>query len=81
MKKFINKMQGRNESDKRVFAFWMASMITLFICGIWLLNFISVFGNQDKSKVVVRNEANPISSFFDVVKNTVSEPIKMYQNK
>ena len=81
MKKFINKMQGRSESDKRVFAFWMASMITLFIFGIWLLNFISVSGNQDKDKMAVKNEANPISALFDVVKNTVSEPIKMYQNK
>jgi amino acid permease len=81
MKKFISKMQERSESDKRVFAFWMASMITLFIFGIWLLNFISVFGNRGDSNVVIKNEANPIGALFGEIKNTVSYPINLYQNK
>lgn len=74
-------MQERSESDKRIFAFWMASMITFFIFGIWLLNFISVFGNQNNPKVAIKNEANPISALYDVIKNTISIPTKVYQNK
>jgi len=81
MKKFINKMQGRSESDKRVFAFWTATMLTLLIFGIWLLNFISVFGNQDNSKVKIKNEANPLSALYGEIKKAVSLPGKVYQNK
>lgn len=81
MKKFITKMQGRSESEKRIFAFWTASMLTLLIFGIWLLNFISVFGNSNNSKVAVKNEANPISALFGEIKDTISAPTKVYQNK
>jgi amino acid permease len=74
MKKFIKNMQTKSESDKRIFAFWTASMITLFIFGIWLLNFISVFGNPDNSDIVVQNQANPISALFGEIKNTFDVP-------
>lgn len=74
-------MQRRSESDKRVFAFWTATMLTFFIFGIWLLNLISVFGNQDNSKVAIKNEANPLSALYGEIKKTVSIPMKVYQNK
>ncbi len=81
MKKFIKKMEGKSEIEKRVFALWTAGMLTLLIFGIWLLNFISVFGSRDDSKVVIKNEANPIGALFGEIKNTVSAPINLYQNK
>jgi amino acid permease len=77
MKKFIENMQTKSESDKRVFAFWMASTITLFIFGIWLLNFISVFGKPN-SEVEIKNQANPISALFSVIGETFSSPKEVY---
>ena len=81
MKKFIKKMEGKSEIEKRVFALWTAGMLTLLIFGIWLLNFISVFGNNDNSEVVVKNQANPLSALFGEIKKSVSAPINLYQNK
>ena len=81
MKKFIKKMEGKSEIEKRVFALWTAGMLTLLIFGIWLLNFISVFGNNDNSDVVIKNQANPLSALFGEIKKSVSAPINLYQNK
>ena len=74
-------MEGKSEIEKRVFALWTAGMLTLLIFGIWLLNFISVFGNRDNSKVAIKNEANPISALLSEIKKTASAPIRVYQNK
>jgi amino acid permease len=81
MKKFIKKMEGKSEMEKRVFALWTAGTLTLLIFGIWLLNFISVFGNQNNDKVAIKNEANPISALYGEIKNTISAPLKLYQNQ
>lgn len=72
-------MQTKTDSEKRLFAFWMASMITLFIFGIWLLNFISVFGREDNIAAKTKNEANPLSALIDVVKEAISSPEEIYQ--
>lgn len=81
MKKFIKKMEGKSEIEKRVFAIWTAGALTLLIFGIWLLNFISVFGNNNNSDVVIKNEANPLSALYGEIKKAVSAPVKVYQNK
>jgi amino acid permease len=82
MKKFIKKMQERSEMEKRIFALWMALMFTLLIFCIWLLNFIAVFGNNNNSKVVIKNQANPITALFGEIKNTIFNATnKVYQNK
>lgn len=81
MKNFIKKMQTKSDSEKRIFAFWMASMITLFIFGIWLLNFISVFGRDNNSEIKTRNEANAFSLLVDEIKKVISSSDEVYQAK
>ncbi len=81
MKKFIEKMQTKSDSEKRIFAFWMATMITLFIFGIWLLNFLSVFGINNNSEIKTRNEANPFGLLVDEVKKVIDSSDKVYQAK
>lgn len=76
MKNFLKKMESKSEIEKRVFALWTAGSLTLLIFGIWLLNFISVFGNNDNSKVIVKNQANPLSALFSEIKNSISSPDK-----
>lgn len=81
MKNFIKHMQTKSDSDKRIFAFWMAGMITLFIFGIWLLNFISVFGKLDSDETQIKNQANPLSALIGEIQKAFSSPEEVYRTK
>ena len=74
-------MQTKTEVEKRIFSFWMASLITFFIFGIWLLNFTSIFDRQDSVAIKTQNQANPISALIDVVKEAISSREEVYQAK
>ena len=55
-------MQTKTEVEKRIFSFWMASLITFFIFGIWLFNLTYLNNGIDFDKKNIQNEASSISS-------------------
>lgn len=79
MKKIIEKMKTKSDADKRIFAFWSASLITLFIFCVWLLSTISFYNNNSSTKI--KNQANPFSLLIEEVSKPFSSQKNIYQNK
>ena len=77
MKKFIENMQRRSEAEKRTFAFWAATIMTLFIFGIWFVStWTTISQIQDGN---ISNEASAFSSFFNQIKDIVTTNKEVYQ--
>jgi amino acid permease len=79
MKKFIEKMKTKGDAEKRIFAFWSASLITLFIFCIWLLSTVSFYDNNSSTKI--KNQANPFSLLIEEFSKPFSSQKNIYPNK